>query len=117
MAKNVIFCKHPAPPLKFPGGRKTQPLLQGRARLLGVNEIQVQLRAQEAGVGVLLHQAINPPLGKIKAAPADVLQVLFGVFPGVGVQIDLEQDGQTLVTVRLPLIRKGDIRGTEEQIK
>lgn len=63
--------------------------LQRGAGFLLVDDVQVQVRAEEAGVRVLLHQPVNPLLREVEAAAGDVLQVLLGVLPCVGVQIHL----------------------------
>lgn len=66
-----------------------RPLKRGTHFLL-VNEVQVEVRAEEARVRVLFHEPKDAFLCQIKAAPRDALQVVLGVFPRVRVQVYLQ---------------------------
>lgn len=74
------WCEHGALPC--------QPLKRG-THLLLVNEVQVEVRAEEAWIGVLFHEPEDALLRQIEAAMGDTLQVVLGVLPCVGVQVDL----------------------------
>lgn len=64
--------------------------LEWGAHLLLVNEVQVEVRAEEARVRVLLHEPKDALLCQVEAAPSYTLQVVLGVFSSVRVQIHLE---------------------------
>lgn len=58
-----------------------------------VNEVQVEVRAEEAWVRVLFHEPEDALLRQVEAAPRDALQVVLGVLPCVRVQIYLRGRG------------------------
>lgn len=58
-----------------------------------VGQVPVEVRAQEARVRVLLHEAIDPVLGQVKGHCRGALQVLLRDLSGVGVQIHLLLEG------------------------
>ena len=72
-------------------------------------QVPVQVREEEAGVGVVFHQAVHLPLSGHESAAAGFCQALQNAFFGVVVQIDLhtEEDrgltrpcfSQTLVNI------------------
>lgn len=71
-----------------------RPLKRG-THLLLVNKVQVEVRTEKARVRVLFHEPEDALLCQVEAAPRDALQVVLGVLPRVGIQVDLRRQRGT----------------------